>query len=97
MLNINIEKLKYNNCLELKVQAKNVFHTQILRAWAEINSFNLITLKEIINPNLVENKYIRIGNKTIKDIFLGINNHAKLKEMKIKDLIDNNWKLITTH
>ena len=95
MLNINIEKLQNNNCLELNAQGKSAFYTQILRAWAEINSFNPITLMEIINQNLVENKFIRIENKPVIDTFLGTNNQIKLKEMKIKDIIDNNWKLIT--
>ena len=64
-------------------------------ARAEINSFEPVTLKEIINQSITENKYIKIDNKPISYDLLGTINIIKLKKMKFKDLIDNNWKLIT--
>ena len=66
-------------------------------AWAEINSFEPVTLKEIINQSITENKFIRIDNKPISYDFLGTTNMIKLKKIKFKDLININWKLITKH
>ena len=97
MLNINTQQLSNSNCLDKNKQGKSSFHTQILLAWSEINSFEPITLKEIINQSITENKYIRIDNKPISYDFLGIINMTKLRKMKLKDIIDNNWKLITKH
>ena len=49
MLNIDKYNLITNNCLELNKQGKSPFHTQVLNAWSEINSFEPKSLKQIIN------------------------------------------------
>ena len=95
MLNIDRHNLVNSNCILPNRQAKTNFHTHIIKAWTDINSFIPISLKEIINQSICENNYIRIENKPIKDDFLGINNKTKLKEMKIKDIIENQCKIIS--
>ena len=76
---------------------KSLFHTQTLKAWAEINIFVPKTLKEIINQNVCQNIYLQIDNNPIKYAFLGIKNKIKLQKMKLYDLIKHNWKIVTTH
>ena len=88
MLNINKYNLITSNCLELNKQGKSPFHTQILNAWSEINSFEPKTLKEIVNQNVVGNKFIKIDNKPIRENFLGTN------KLKIGDLINKDWTII---
>ena len=56
MLNIDIKKLKNSNCLE-NPKGKSPFHTQILKAWAEINSFETKSLKEILNQYVTITTY----------------------------------------
>ena len=92
MLYINKYNLITSNCLELNKQGKSPFHTQVLNAWAEINSFEPKSLKEIINQNVIGNKFSKIENKPIKENFLGTN--IKLKELKISDFINNDWTII---
>ena len=95
MLNIDRYNLVNSNCISQNTQVKTNFHTQIIKAWIDINSFIPVSLKEIINQSICENNYIRIENKPIKDDFQGINNKAKLKEMKIKDIIENECEIIS--
>lgn len=59
MLNIKKRNLVNSNCL-LQVTAKSEFHKQIINAWSDINSFIPITIKEIINQSISENKYVKI-------------------------------------
>ena len=47
-----------SNCLS-QITAKSEFHTQIINAWSDINSFIPITIKEIINQSISENKYVK--------------------------------------
>ena len=93
MLNVNKTNLAYSNYLTPKGQGKSDFHTQILKAWSEINSFVPITLKEIISQRITENIHIRVDNKPLKAYFLGMKNKTKLNDMRIKDIIENNWKI----
>ena len=48
MLNIDKNKLINSNCLEHNIKSKSSFHTQMLKAWAQVNSFEPKSLKEII-------------------------------------------------
>ena len=66
MLNVNQKNLANSNCLTPKAQGKSDSHTQILKAWSEINSFVPITLKEIINQRITENIHIRVDNNPLK-------------------------------
>ena len=70
-----------------------IFIKNDLINWFDINSFEPVTLKEIINQSITENIYIRVDNKPIKANFLGIQNKTILNYMNIKDIIENNWKI----
>ena len=94
MLNVDKYNLITNNCLELNKQGKSLFHTQVLKAWSEINSFEPKSLKEIINQNVIGNKFIKIANNPIRENFLGRNVTKKIKELKISDFINNDWTII---
>ena len=59
MLNIKKRNLVNSNSLS-RIKEKSEFHTQILNAWSDINSFIPITFKEIINQSISENKYVKI-------------------------------------
>ena len=95
MLDKNARRLKNSNSLMHKVKGKSLFETQMLNAWAEINSFDPITIKEIINQSISEIIYIRIEHKPIKNDYLGTYNKNILTVMKIKDVISIDWKIMT--
>ena len=95
MLNTNANKLINSNCLKPFETGKSQFHTKTLNAWAKIKKIVPTTLKEIINQNIWENKYVQIDNNPIKCEFLPIKNKNKRKNMKPKDLIEDNWKIAT--
>ena len=82
MLDINKYNLITSNCLELNKQGKSPFHTQVLNAWAEINSFEPNSLQEIINQNVIGNEFIKIENKPIREIFS--RNKYKIERTKNK-------------
>ena len=80
MLDINDKQLINSYSLKSCMSGKRLFHTQTLKAWAEINSFMPATLKEIINQNVYENIYLQIDNNPIKYTFLGIKNKTSLQK-----------------
>ena len=74
------------------LQCKRNFHVQVLDLKLKTKPPN--NLNEILNEYIFLNTFTKIGNRSILPSHLGLRPSKSLMNLKIKDLLNNNGKLI---
>ena len=88
MLNRNIGYTKFTKC-------KSKFHEQIMTSWNSIHNISPAKTIEILNQNILYNQLVKINNKHVTELYIGIKNDKTIvSSIKINDIIDNNGKLL---
>ena len=68
------------------------FHKQIMASWYTITSNEPVSLKEVLNQYLLDNKIIKVGGRTLKSIVKG---SSSTNNLKVIDIIDDNGNFLS--
>ena len=91
MLNMNKTIYSKNPDLSLSMEAKTIYHKQLLKCWFHLVQSNPVTPLEVVNQFVLYNKEIKIENNMLTRTFM----NNRFNELRINDIMTEDGNLIS--